>query len=254
MLTQILKNTEWREFGDFVSPALLKIMPASRAWQVARTLQRNRQDRPLRQAATEQRRRCLQAAQLEITLAPDDPRGSRVRGASPAASESQAQRVVELYFHQLFTGDVTWLDLRPRAFRQQEHTLIWHPAAWLWRWDARFLTSLRSIYRGFYANDDALFRRGLDELSLSAAEALFRKHFVGDQARVQFRTKDFVSTFHNIFLCCRSHGVTLAPCFLPLGLYLATLYEHLECVGVPVDVRAAFARVVPPRLPDPRWN
>lgn len=255
MLTQILKNTEWREFGDFVSPALLKIMPASSAWQVARTLRRNRQDRPLRQTATEQRRSCLQAAGLEIALA--DPEGRRTTaraGSVQFEPKAQARRVVELYFHQLFRGDFTWLDLRPRAFRAHDDDLTWHPAPWIWHWDARFIGSLRRLYRGFYAGNDGLFRQGLDELSLTPAEAIFRKHFGGDQDEVQFRTKDFVSTFHDVFLCCCRHGVSLAPSFLPLGLYLATLYEHLESLGIAVNVREAFARSVPADESEARWN
>src|SRR4051812_27788137 len=168
MLTQILRNTEWREFGDFVSPAILKVMPAAGAWQVARTLRRNRQDRPLRQTATEQRRASLQAAHLDVQLAPfivRSPEGAlRSTGAHESArsgdgtpqraSAEQARSLVELYFHQLFVGDVTLLDLRPRAFeaagRSLQGTLVWHPAAWLWAWDKPFIGSLRRIYRGFY--------------------------------------------------------------------------------------------------------
>jgi hypothetical protein len=254
MLSQILRNTEWHELSDFVSPALLKVMPASAAWQVARTLRKNKQDRPLRQDATEQRRQCLLEARLPIALVPPPPHSARTRSLLPAQS---AQHLVELYFHQLFAGSITLLDLRPRAFSrppgaadaaantESGDTLDWHPAPWLWRWDAAFLGALRKIYRGFYTDDQAQFREGLQQLSLEHAEPIFREHFGGDQAHVQFRTKDFVSTFHHVFQVCRDHGVCLAPNFLPLGLYLATLYEHLEALGVPVDVRAAFARVVP---------
>jgi hypothetical protein len=246
MLTQILKSAEWREFADFVSPALFRVMPVARAWRVVNTLRKNRQNDLLRQSATDQRRRSLESARLGIAL-----EGIAPRPPAPAPlgahldPERHAQTIVQLYFHQLFTDDLTLLDLRPRGFDTHDGALMWCPAPWLWRWEASFIGSLRDVYRGFYAGDDELFRDGLRRLHLEPAEDIFRRHFGANQAQVRFSSKDFVSTFHDVFLCCRKHGLTLDPSFLPLGLYLATLYEHLESLGVPVDVRRAFADAAP---------
>jgi hypothetical protein len=51
-----------------------------------------------------------------------------------------------------------------------------------------------------------------------------------------------VSTFHQVFVLCRDAKQSLHPDFLPLGLYLATLYDHLERLGAAVDVLAAFEK------------
>ncbi|MFT3924129.1 MAG: hypothetical protein QM778_16455 [Myxococcales bacterium] len=247
MLSEVLRNTEWREFGDFVSPAILKVMPASSAWRVANVLRRHRQDRTMRQTATHERRALLEQAGIAVEL---DGVGDVRRVARDVAftrPAERARRVAELYFQQLFQGDVTFLDLRTRTFSEHDGHLSWQPAPWMWRWDAAFIEPLRDIYRGFYGEDEALFQRGLEQLSLTPAQAIFRKHFGGEQQRVTFHTRHFVSTFHDVFLCCRAHHITLSPSFLPLGLYLATLYEHLERLGVEVDVRMAFQRVVRPR-------
>ena len=114
------------------------------------------------------------------------------------------------------------------------------PAAWLADWSPPFINALRDIYRGFYRGDDALFRSGLAALSLTQSEDLFRRYFSGD--RVTFRTADFISTFHQIFQRCKQARVALHPDFLPLGIYLAALYDHLEDLAVAVDVAAAFER------------
>jgi hypothetical protein len=150
--------------------------------------------------------------------------------------------VLELYFHQLFRGQTVLLDLRNSAFTGAGEKLIWHPASWLAEWSPEFISALRDIYRGFYAHDDALFRSGLAALSLTHSEDLFRKHFGGDQARMTFRTVDFVDTFHQVFQRCKQARVALHADFLPLGIYLAALYDHLEDLAVAVDVAAAFER------------
>ena len=47
--------------------------------------------------------------------------------------------------------------------------------------------------------------------------------------------------FHDIFVRCRDQGVSLHRNFLPLGIYLACLHDHLGTLGGgPFDVRTAF--------------
>jgi len=44
-----------------------------------------------------------------------------------------------------------------------------------------------------------------------------------------------------VFFCAaNSTAQSLHPDFLPLGIYLAALYDHLEELNVAVDVTAAF--------------
>jgi hypothetical protein len=93
---------------------------------------------------------------------------------------------------------------------------------------------------GAYRDDKSAFRAGLEALNLSHAEDVFVKHFGDGQRAVRFEVKHFVSTFHQVFVRCRDAGTRLHADFLLLGLYLATLYDHLEQLGVAVDVVSAF--------------
>jgi hypothetical protein len=155
------------------------------------------------------------------------------------APEARATRVVALYFHQILHGDTTLLDLRHQAFSTR-HPLTWRPASWIAEWEPSFIEALRQVYVGFYRDDPSGFRAGLKALNLSHAEDVFRQHFGDGQRAVRFEVKHFVSTFHQVFVRSRDARTTLHPDFLLLGLYLASLYDHLERLGVPVDVAAAF--------------
>ncbi|MDB4987712.1 MAG: hypothetical protein JWN04_2890, partial [Myxococcaceae bacterium] len=162
-----------------------------------------------------------------------------------AGVDGNAIRLVTLYFEQLFSDTPTLLDLRASSCKTEGTTLGWDPAPWVCSWDKAFLSSLRQLYRGFYAHDDAMFRRALTELHIEVAEDLFRKHFGAEQSGQAFKMRDFVDTFHQVFVRCRDQKIRLHSDFLPLGVYLATLYDHLDGIGVKVDVAACFARVLP---------
>jgi hypothetical protein len=117
------------------------------------------------------------------------------------------------------------------------------------RWDPEFLAAVRDLYGGYYLGETARFDAAIDRLSLQPARDVFLSHFGGgDQREVRFERSTFVHTFHDAFIACRDAsaapgGAARAPLhgnFLALGLYLATLYEHLERLGLEFDVRAAY--------------
>jgi hypothetical protein len=178
------------------------------------------------------------------------------------------------YFHQLLHHDVALLDLRADRFREdgaredgaredgaredgptvdgapsEGAPTLWRPG-WLFvRWDPAFLAALRDLYAGFYLEDPPRFDAAIARLSLEPARDVFLEHFGGgDQREVRFERATFVHTFHDAFLACRDApaGPGGAPRaqlhgnFLALGLYLATLYEHLERLGLAFDVRSAY--------------
>jgi len=65
---------------------------------------------------------------------------------------------------------------------------------------------------------------------------------------VRFDRAQFVATFHGVFERCRNQGVSLHRTFLPLGIYLVSLHDHLGALGgEPFDVRSAFERAA-------RWS
>lgn len=248
MLSSVLRNTEWSQLSAFVTPAFFEVMPTRRLLARAPTLVTTRGSRryedALARLADSLRKSGLERAQLTGT---GGDRALSLDGGAREAAEERGGRVVALYFHQLFHDGPTLLDLRSAAFTPGEDGVRYQPSAWLADWDGEFLHGLRRVYRGFYAHDDAAFDAGLATLGIAPCADLFRAHFGGDGARQSFHTRDFVATFHKVFVRCRDLGLRLHPDFLPLGIYLAALYEHLEGLSagtaeVYVDVRAAFAR------------
>ena len=248
MIGKILASGQLGKLASFVSPAFFDVMPAKALWARARGLLAGTRDHEAFRQAAAERAEWLARALPEIELTPSRvppprDRGANVMtGAGTPSPEWRATRVAELFFHQLFHGQVILLDLRGSAFSVAADHLQWRPANWLARLSPEFSVPLRALYQGFYAGDDDLFRHGLAALSLTSCEDLFREHFGGDRARVTFRTVDFIDTFHQVFERCKQTGTSLHPDFLPLGIYLAALYDHLDDLAVAVDVASAFMR------------
>jgi hypothetical protein len=247
MIGKILASGQLGKLASFVTPAFFDVMPAKALWSRARKLLAGTRDHEAFRHAVAERSGELAKVLPEVQLAD----GKRAAPAPAGDSELRASRVVELFFHQLFYGRTTLLDLRAASFTADGERLLWHPASWMAEFTPDFIGPLRDIYRGFYTRDDAKFQQGLRALSLQSCEDLFRKHFGGDQAKLAFRTVDFVDTFHQVFQRCKQQGTSLHPDFLPLGIYLAALYDHLEDLAVAVDVSAAFDRATRATLPDP---
>ena len=252
MLGKLLSGGEFGQWASFVTPAFFNVMPTKALWGRFKELARGTRDRELYARVLRERQGLLGRSSLGITLESSlsSATGSSSAAARPAEAstsagpispEARAARVAALYFHQILHGDTTLLDVRQQAF-SSGHPFVWRPAPWVAHWDPSFIAALRQIYMGFYRDDGDEFRAGLRALSLEHAEDLFREHFGGGQRSVRFEVKHFISTFHQVFLRCRDAGTRLHPDFLLLGLYLASLYEHLEQLGVSVDVAEAFER------------
>ena len=194
--------------------------------------------------AREARAALLRASGLSIVV---DADARALAKATPPGSDpdrqARGQRLLELYFHQLYAGEVTLLDLRPERAVALGETLRWDPGALHVRWAADFLPAMRDLYAGFYRDDEARFQLALEALDLVAAEDVFRRQFgEGDQRAVRFEVAAFRSTFHEAFLRCKEAGQQLHGDFVALGVYLATRYLHLEALGGTFDVRDAFER------------
>lgn len=253
MLGKLLSGGEFGQWASFVTPAFFEVMPTKALWQRFKELARATRDRDLYARVVNERQALLARSSLGITLQGPAPKGpiaapGPASAAGPLDAETRAARLVALYFHQILHGDTTLLDLRQQAFAGQQ-AFVWQPASWMARWEPSFSAALRQIYTGFYRDDDAEFRAGLRALNLEHTEDVFRQHFGDGQRAVRFEVKHFVSTFHQVFVRCRDAHTRLHPDFLLLGLYLATLYDHLERLGVSVDVATAFeeaSRLEPP--------
>ncbi len=237
---RLLRAAGFQRLLGFVSPAFFDVVPAGAMLARGRTLLAAYRDARAFEKARDERSKRLSAAGLEVELAAAPTPSGPADEFPLEQRRSVGEAVLRLYFHQLLTDGPTLLDLSAAKFRGS-HPVQWSPGPGHVEWDPAFQSALRQIYVGFYTDDGAVMVAGLSELGLESAEPLFRKHFgEGDQSAVTFSVDHFVSSFHAVFTHCKEQGIRLHPDFLPLGVYLASLYEHLQGIGAPLDVRSAF--------------
>lgn len=242
MLGKILGSGQLGKLASFVSPAFFDVMPARAMLRRAKTLLADSRDEAkLRHIVTE-RAAALSPDMPELQLRLSSSGVSATKPQNAEIATWQGSLVVELYFRQLFLDGPALLDLRAASFRIGDKTLVWSPTAWIADFAPEFIGPLREIYLGFYRHDDAVFRHGLAQLNLSHSEDLFRQQFGEGQDHVLFQVRAFIDVFHRVFERCRQHKTSLHPDFLPLGIYLAALYDHEQELGVAVDVSGAFAK------------
>ena len=236
-LSKVLKGAEWSQVRDYLSPAILDVLSPADFRRQAVAL-----GRPFIQRSywKQGRDQILQALPEDFL----EDEGLAASGSSQASNRVRAQKVLELYFYQIENFDSAILDLRSQSFSTNGEGLEWNPSSLLIHWEPEFIQGLRQIYRGFYGTHHEAFAAGLRSLNLLDAEDIFTKHFgEGNQTEVRFELTHFHDTFHQTFIRCKDHSVQLHRNFLGLGLMLASLYEHLEEMNVPCDVRAAYAKV-----------
>jgi hypothetical protein len=237
MLWTLIRQTQWKPFVDLMSPSFFQVVPAGPLVAELRRFVALSRSAPEFERAVAHRRSSLERAGLPIRLATS---AAPNRSASTNAT-LRGQRVLELYFHQVFSDGLTLLDLRRARFQEEGEGLVWAPSGALAEWSPAFRSAVQALYRGFYGDDDVLLREGLASLGLSRAEGEIRSQFgEGQQRAVRFSLKDFQQKFHDVFVRCQATGSRIDIGFVPLGLCLATLYEHLEALGEPFDARAAF--------------
>ena len=251
MIGKILGSGQLGKLASFVSPAFFDVMPARALWSRGKTLLSDtRNTNKIRELVSERAQTLstrMPALRLNMPLHVDTPHAS-ASGRDRAVDAWRASQVAELYFRQLFLdaeggkAAPTLLDLRATSFTTDGKVLVWSPAPWIAEWSPDFIGPLRDIYRGFYQHDDTLFRHGLTQLKLAHSEDLFREQFGAGQDSVEFHVRSFIDVFQRVFERCKKHKTNLHPDFLPLGIYLAALYDHLQELGIAVNVADAFAR------------
>lgn len=243
LLVRAVKNTEWRQLLDFVSPSLFDVMPFRALLAQGRELGANATGAsidPVREALGKR----LAEAGIGVRIEPN----RRLPEPPPELRLALGTRALEVFFAQLLRCDAAILDFRHACWTQEtaDAVPVWAPRPLWLRWDPPFLDGVRDLYRGFYRDDDAVYARGVAALGLRDAGDLLRRHFgAGDQRAVRFDGAVFQTTFHDVFVRCRDQGVSLHRNFLALGVTLATLYDLLEGLGEAYDVRAAFERAAP---------
>jgi hypothetical protein len=237
MFSKLLKSADLRQMSSFVSPAFFDVLPMRKIWSRGRSVMISKGSNEYRDAVTA-RARSLQALPLAVAL----PGQQASRDQLGDDARAHASRLITLFFEQLYSDTPTLIDLRAQSARDQKGQIAWDPNPWVARWSPEFLTALRGLYDGFYTPDDALLTQSLTALRIEFAEDLFRKHFGTHPEAQRFVMKQFVDTFHQVFVRCKEHKRELHEDFLPLGVYLATVYEHLDSIPVEVNVVECYTR------------
>jgi len=236
LVSRLVQGTSFAQFTDFVSPAFFQVMPARQLFVQGRALVSSYRDASAFADAMGMRREELEKTSLDVTI------GAPVlEGKLSAAPDKKhlGETVLALYFQQLFTRQPTLLDLSSRRFTHRDGHLVWSVGAGHVRWDEGFRTALCEAYRALYNGGDVA--AALAPIGLSSAADVFGRH-LGEGSLVTFNVDAFVNAFHALFVHCRDQGISLHPNFLPLGLYIATVVDTLEKLGVALDVRSAFAK------------
>jgi hypothetical protein len=248
ILFKSLKGTDWEMLTAFVSPVFFEVVPTLGMAKVfgtivkdfANTLEFER----VRDAAKESldKVNAKETCELKIlaVLTQKKPSGTL------ALAERQAfgHMVLKIYFAQIFSNHKSILDLRSSAF---DGRLEWAPKAVYFKWSDEFRAGLRDLYLGFYTNDDARLNAGLLKLNLMHAKSVINGHFgEGEQDAVRFSLGHLKKSLHAVFISCKENKAKLHPDFFAMGAYLLCLYENLEGLDCPLDVRRAFLEVARP--------
>ena len=165
------------------------------------------------------------------------------------------EALLEIYFLQVLCPGRIFLDLRPNCFERGNGFLKWQPNGLHCKMNENFKRALSDVYRGFYLNDRGLYLSGLQSIGLIADTdsdevkeemvAIFNEHFgASDQENVQFVMKQFVESFQKIFDKIFKQKKSLSEDFVYLGIYLVTLYLHLEKLDTSFNVRKSFFRAL----------
>lgn len=241
------RGTSWAQFVDYASPALYEVMPISALFRQGKEFVANGVDGGRFREIQREIGAVLESRGLGIELGEAHGGDSRtaLSSLSEPARRANGQRILELYFGQIFASEHAILDLRASSFSivVDSGRLLWHPRSFYVEWQPEYLVGLRDLYAGFYLDDSSRFERGLVTLDLEHAGDLMLSHLGGeDQRKVRFQMGAFQSSFHEMFLRCRDRGVSLHRNFIALGIYLVCLYEVLESLDLEFDVRDAFEK------------
>ena len=240
MWHKIIQASDWSTLVDLVSPKTFELISFGELSQELAELAGNYGDASRFGEVVQARRDLLEKNELSVRVHDS----GEVLSGEPTSTRADGQKVLELYFHQILSGQSTILDLRHSRFRRSNDGLDWEPNRFYLEWAPEFVAAVRKLYIGFYTDDDEMFRSAMKTLNIEVAEDSFWEHMGdGRQRAVEFELLHFRQTAQKVLRQCKEANVDLHRNVIALGLYLATLYEHLETIGGEFDVRGAFLAV-----------
>jgi hypothetical protein len=164
------------------------------------------------------------------------------------------EKLLTLYFTQLFSSDGIFLDLRSNHFDNQSPELRWHPSGLWTRFSETFRMGLLDVYEGFYLENDDLYYVGLEKIGLLRPEfSPADKKLLGDLFReqfgkaldedMQFDLEHFKTSIIRMSDFMLKRKVHISKDFLYLGIYLVTLYSTLEETKAKLPVKQIYLEV-----------
>lgn len=165
-----------------------------------------------------------------------------------------AQRVIHLYFAQLFSPHGCFLDLRSQNFASDHPYLLWNPTGLWVKFSPKFQEGMINIYDGFYLGNEEVYRSGLMKIGIMKDEwhledknelsAIFKSQFGSsiDEA-VSFNLETFKNSMLKISEFLIHKKITITKDFLYLGIYLVTMYSFLEESGQKIEVKNEYLKI-----------
>lgn len=168
------------------------------------------------------------------------------------------EKILSLYFAQLFSPTGVFLDLRSSHFSAHDEILKWHPSGFWTNFKEEFREGLLKVYEGFYLGNDELYLEGLEGIGLLRHEFsledkkeladLFREHFGGKiSEEMSFNLENFKNSIISMSNFMLNKQLSISTDFLYLGIYLVTMYSALEEIGerypvkqIYLDIRGRF--------------
>jgi len=156
-----------------------------------------------------------------------------------AVTKESAEKCLYLYFRQLFSTQGIFLDLRSQNFAANHTNLRWHPSGIWTQFSPDFQAGLLEVYEGFYQEDEAKYFSGLKRIGLIAEDwnasdknelgNLFKAQFGSSlTSNIVFNLDDLKNSIIKLSHFLLKKKVKITNNFLYLGIYLVTLYSHLE--------------------------
>jgi hypothetical protein len=166
-------------------------------------------------------------------------------------SKENGEKILGLYFAQLFSTKGVFLDLRNSHFSE---ALNFHPSGLWTKFSDSFQRGILEVYEGFYLEDEDLYMQGLLGLGLlnpswgtsekKELADLFKDQFGSAQTEeVKFELEKFTNSIIRMTEFLIEKKVKINPDFLYLGIYLVTLYSHLDQCKEALPVKRVYLSV-----------
>jgi predicted unusual protein kinase regulating ubiquinone biosynthesis (AarF/ABC1/UbiB family) len=220
----------YRDLLDFISPSAFNVIDWKNAIaDLARVSSGALLGSDGKDAMKEEVQRCLTENVLLST----------VKGTSQIDAAVLGNKILETYFAQFRSEKGVFLDLRLKNFSMEGDLCNFEPTDLIYRFSDDFRQGMLLTYDGFYRDNEARLKFGMQKTGLLPMEAshelfeetrdLLFKHFdTADEHPIAFDLGKFRTSFHDLFMHLKKHDIQLPADFLFLGFYLVTLYQSLQ--------------------------